>query len=173
MRNEMKIMKKAVASFLVLFASCAAAADIQDASPFVRVFDVISAKDVLSKNSGSLFKYLAGLCVYKEPSGAEKYSQGNVQCGSDADIKKMTVSGTADPNIFSVSAVIYGKEKCAYMRQVLTKNFGRPRKGKSDCDMEWAAKGSKGHGRTLVAMELSKEENQIYFSINEEENSEP
>jgi len=169
----MKVMKKIISGCLFLCASYAAAAGIHDTGPFARVFDVISAKDVLSKNSTSLFKNLVGLCAYKEPIGPDRHSQGNVQCGADTEIKKMTVSGTEGPNIFMVSAVIYGKEKCDYMRQVLSKNFGRPKKLEGDCHMEWAAKGSKGHGRTLVGMQLSKEENQIYFSINEEEESEP
>jgi len=169
----MKLMKKIIATYVVLCASCAGAAGIGDASPFAKAFDVISAKNVLSTNSASLFKNLAGLCTYKEPTGPDRHSQGNVQCGADAEIKKMTVSGIEDSNIFKVSAVIYGKEKCNYMKQVLSKNFGRPKKLEGDCHMEWAAKGSKGHGRTLVGMQLSKEENQIYFSINQEEESEP
>jgi len=160
-------MKKAA---LLLLLSCVSACQAETkptGDPFERVFAAISSGKIFSTPFHALLRQLDPLCTLNKSSDVDK--DGNVACAKETGIEAMDVTGTATPSMTIVTATFAGLERCAYLRQALTRQYGKPRDSSGACSAHWKIKPGKNGRQRTVGFESAKNGARVYFSIAEEQ----
>ena len=149
--------------------SCNATEQIDLNLNFKEIFLDISSKSALRTSFIGHMKKIGSLCTRRDKNDVDYDRKGNVKCVSDTGITQFAMSGTETPAVTMIDATVSGTEKCAYMRSVLTQQYGKPAQSKGTCDSTWVL--NPGKGRPLIHLRLEKDtkKNEVYFAYQEEQ----
>lgn len=153
-------MKSIFALFLSIF-TVSQAETLSKTDPFERVFSVISSDKIFSTPLAGLMKQLDTLCKPNTGKDSNFDRDGNVECGKLTGVKDMDITGTATPAIAIITATFIGLDRCAYLRQNLTKQYGKPRESNGPCNAHWNLKAGKNGRARSVGFERSKDGTQV------------
>lgn len=109
------------------------------------------------------------LCTERDERDPDYLRKGTVECAGRTGLLILDMSGTSGPAVTMIDAKIAGADKCAYMRSVLVRQYGKPAESKGRCNSEWLVKWGRDLPLVHVRLEADTKENVVYFSNQEEQ----
>lgn len=162
-------MKNSFFILLLSFITACQAETPPKGDQFQRVFTVISSEKVFAMPFSGLMKQLSPLCKPNTRKDSDLEKDGNVECAKETEVLAMDVTGTATPSMTIITGTFAGLDHCEYMRQVLTKQYGRPHDSSGACNAHWKMKPGKNGRQRSIGLESGKNAPVVYFSIAEEQ----
>ena len=158
----------AVLGLCLAISACAQAQNEQ--TPVEHVFDVIASPKLFTSNWKQAMQQLAPLCKPSTRPEREQIKRGNVECGDNVKADSFEMSPEMGGNIVLVQASFAGAANCAYVKKILTRNFGKPSTVKGECDMAWKIKpASKGGPQRYASFEASTTDDKVYYTLGVEQ----
>lgn len=154
---------------LLFVGACDVSAQKDPEPDFKKVFESISGKNALSTSFRAHIKKMSPLCVERDSSDPDFDRMGNVKCVSKTNVTQFNLIGSASPAVTMIDATIIGVEKCAYMRSMLVKLYGKPAESQGTCNSNWVVARGKGKPPVHVVIEEDIQDNVIYFRNQEEQ----
>ncbi|WP_332856641.1 hypothetical protein [Duganella sp. S19_KUP01_CR8] len=139
-------------------------------TPAEHVFDVIASPKLFTSNWKQAMQQLAPWCKPSTRPEREQLKRGNVECGEKVKTDSFAMSPEMGGNIELVQASFIGAANCAYVKKILTRNFGKPSTVKGECSMTWNIKpASKGGPQRYASFEASTVDDMLDFTIGVEQ----
>jgi hypothetical protein len=163
-------MKKIVAilGLCLTISACAQAQSEQSAAE--HVFDVIASPKLYTSTWAQVMQQLAPSCKPSTRPEREQLKRGNVECGEKVRAEMFAMSPETGGNVELVQATFGGAANCAYVKKILTKNFGKPSTVKGECDVAWKLKpATKGGAQRYVSFEASTADDKLYYTLGVEQ----
>jgi hypothetical protein len=161
-------MKKIVAILCLTISACAQAQSEHSAAE--HVFDVIASPQLYTSTSAQVMQQLAPLCKPSTRPEREQLKRGNVECGEKVRAEMFAMLPETGGNVEMVQATFGGAANCAYVKKILTKNFGKPSTVNGECDVTWKLKpATKGGAQRYVSFEASTVDDKLYYTISVEQ----
>lgn len=158
-------------AILGLCLAISARAQGQNEQPSVQhVLDVIASPKLFTSNWKQAMQQLAPWCKPSTRPEPEQRKRGNVECAENVMVDNFAMSPVIGGNIELVQASFIGGANCAYVKKILTRNFGKPSTVKGECSMTWNIKSaSKGGPQRYASFEASTVDDLLDFTIGVEQ----
>ncbi|MES2164904.1 MAG: hypothetical protein V4476_27440 [Pseudomonadota bacterium] len=152
---------------LAINACCAQAQSEQ--TPVEHVFEVIASPKLFTSNWKQAMQQLAPWCKPSTRPEREQIKRGNVECGENVKADSFAMSPEIGGNIELVQASFIGAANCAYVKKILTRNFGKPSTVKGVCDMAWKIKPASKGGPQRYASFQATTDDTVYYTLGVEQ----
>lgn len=163
-------MKTSYAILGLCLAISACAQAQSEPTPAEHVFDVLASPKLFTSNWKQAMQQLAPWCKPSTRPEREQIKRGNVECGENVKADSFAMSPEMGGNIELVQASFGGAANCAYVKKILTRNFGKPSKVKGECDVAWKIKpASKGGPQRYVSFQATTDDDKLYYTLGVEQ----
>ena len=158
-------------SYAILFLTISVCAQAQsEPTPAEHVFDVIASPKLYTTTWAQAMQQLTPWCKPSTRPQREQLKRGNVECGEKVRAESFAMSPETGGNVELVQATFGGAANCAYVKKILTRNFGKPTTVKGECDMAWKLKpATKGGPQRYASFEASTADDKVYYTLGVEQ----